>query len=115
MTDCITEDKVGVKIIRFTGDLTISRAHEVKLALFESLEGAERIEVDLSSVEEVDLACLQLFCSAHRTSGKLGKSFSIGGASGMFDKAARDAGYHRICGCSRGAGSPCLFGARGMR
>ena len=103
MTDCITEDKVGVRIIRFTGDLTISRAHEVKLALLESLEGAERIEVDL--------ACLQLFCSAHRTSGKLGKSFSIGGVSGAFENAARDAGYHLICGCGRDTGSPCLFGA----
>jgi anti-anti-sigma regulatory factor len=82
----------------------------VKSALVESLKGAERIEVDLASVEEVDLSCLQLFCSAHRTSGGLGKSFSIGGVSGAFDRAARDAGYRLIGGCGRDAGSPCLFG-----
>jgi anti-anti-sigma regulatory factor len=109
MTDRVTEDKMGVRIIRFTGDLTISRAEEVKSALLESLKGAERIEVDLASVEEADLSRLQLLCSAHRTSGRLGKSFSIGGVSDAFDKAARGAGYHLICGCGLGAGGPCLF------
>ena len=71
--DCITEDRMGVRIVRLTGDLTISRADEMRSALLESLKGAEHIEIDLSSVEDADLSCLQLLCSAHRTSKHLGK------------------------------------------
>jgi len=110
MTDCITEEKMGVRIIRFTGDLTISRADEVKSALLESLKGAERIEIDLASVEEADLACLQLFCSAHRTSKHLGKFFGLrDNAAGSFKQAVRSAGYARSSGCVLDTNDQCIW------
>ncbi len=110
MTDCITEDKLGVRIIRFTGDLTISRADEVKSTLLESLKGAERIEIDLASVEEADLACLQLFCSAHRTSKHLGKFFGLrDNAVGSFKQAVRSAGYARSGGCVLDTDNQCIW------
>ena len=110
MTDCITEDKLGVRIIRFTGDLTISRADEVKSALLESLKGAERIEVDLSSVEETDLSCLQLFCSAHRTSKHLGKFFGLrDNTAGLFKRTVRSAGYARSSGCVLDTDNQCIW------
>jgi anti-anti-sigma regulatory factor len=96
----IAENKKGVRILRFTGDLTISRACEVKTALLESLKEAEGVEVDLSSVGEADLSCLQVLCSAHRTSKRLGRSFGLGdNASGAFKQAVRRGlcTFQRMC------------------
>lgn len=110
MTDCITEDKMGVRILRFTGDLTVSRADEVKSALLESMKEAEHIEIDLSSVSEADLSCLQLFCSAHRTSKQLGKFFRLSNnAAGAFKEAVKSAGYARSSGCVLDTDKECLW------
>jgi anti-anti-sigma regulatory factor len=110
MTDCITEDKRGVRIIRFTGDLTISRAGEMKSILLESLDGAEHIEIDLASVEEADLACLQLLCSAHRTSKHLGKVLGLcDDTAGSFKRAVRRAGYARSGGCVLDTDNQCIW------
>jgi anti-anti-sigma regulatory factor len=105
-----TKDKTGVRIIRLTGNLTISRADEMKSMLLESLEGVEHIEIDLSSVEEADLACLQLLCSAHRTSKRLGKVLKLcDGASGSFKQAVRRAGYARSSGCVLDTDNQCMW------
>ena len=110
MTDCITEDKMGVRIIHLTGDLTIARADEVKSALLESLKAAEHIEIDLASVEETDLACLQLFCSAHRTSKHLGKFFGLRDSGvGSFKRTVRSAGYARSSGCVLDTNNQCIW------
>ena len=110
MTDCMAEDKMGKRIIRFTGNLTISRADEMKSILLESLEGVEHIEIDLSSVEEADLACLQLLCSAHRTSKHLGKVLGLcDGAAGSFKRTVRIAGYARSSGCVLDTDNQCIW------
>jgi anti-anti-sigma regulatory factor len=110
MTDRKTKGKRGKRIIRFTGDLTISQAEEMKSILLESFEGAEHIEIDLSSVEEADLACLQLLCSAHRTSKHLGKVFGLGdNIAGPFKQAVRRAGYARSSGCVLDTDNQCMW------
>ncbi len=116
MTDCMAEDKMGKRIIRFTGNLTISRADEMKSILLESLEGVEHIEIDLSSVEEADLACLQLLCSAHRTSKHLGKAFGLcGGAAGSLKRTVRIAGYARSSGCVLDTDNQCIWNEERFR
>jgi anti-anti-sigma regulatory factor len=101
---------MGVRIIRFAGDLTVSRAHEMKSALLESLKGAERIEVDLALIEEADLSCLQLLCSAHRTSKHLGKVFGFrDNATASFKQAVRSAGYTRSSGCVLDTDNQCIW------
>jgi anti-anti-sigma regulatory factor len=106
----IVEDRLGERTLRLTGDLTISRADEMKSALLESLKGAERIEIDLSSVEDADLSCLQLLCSAHRTSKHLGKFFRLcDNAADAFKQAVRSAGYARSSGCVLDADNQCLW------
>ena len=105
-----TEDKTGARIVRFTGDLTISRMDEMKTSLLASLKEAERVEIDLSSVEEADLACLQVLCSAHRTSKRLGRFFGLGdNASGAFKQAVRSAGYARSGGCMFDTADQCIW------
>ncbi len=106
----MVEDRSGVRTLHLTGNLTISRADDMRSAISESLKDADYIEIDLSSVEEADLACLQLLCSAHRTSKHLGKSFGFSDSlADSFKHAVRSAGYARSGGCALDTGNECLW------
>jgi ABC-type transporter Mla MlaB component len=63
--------------LRLEGALTISRAAELRGILLQSLDRSGTVEIDLDKIEEIDLACLQILCSAHRTAVRDGKSLSI--------------------------------------
>lgn len=56
------------------GEMTIYTATEIKLRLMEALTRAERLEVDLSAVTEVDTAGVQLLILAKQEAVRLGKS-----------------------------------------
>lgn len=57
--------------LRIEGEMTIYRAEELKRALIAPLLNAERLEVDLSGVTEVDSVGLQLLLLAKRTARSL--------------------------------------------
>lgn len=57
--------------LRIEGEMTIYRAEELKRALIGPLLQAERLEVDLSGVTEVDSVGLQLLMLAKRTASSL--------------------------------------------
>ncbi len=61
------QDKAGGRgrTLRLEGALTIETASELKHVLLQALETAEPLEMDMSAVESVDLACVQVLCSAH--------------------------------------------------
>ena len=76
------------------GDMTVQRAGELKAALIEALDKATHLVIDLENITDADLSCLQLFCSAHRTSLKLNKSVSLSeNAPQMFWDIVKKAGY----------------------
>jgi anti-anti-sigma factor len=56
------------------GEMTIYTATEIKLRLMEALARAERLDVDLSAVTEVDTAGVQLLILAKQEAVRLGKS-----------------------------------------
>lgn len=80
----------GTAILKVEGELTVSRANELKKALLNSLTKSKKIEIDLDEVTAVDLAALQLLCSAHRTADKQGKKLSIKEPSSAAYLEARD-------------------------
>ena len=63
----------GKAFLKPDGELTVARAADLKDALVKSIEKADTIEINLADASLVDLACLQLLCSAHRTAAKKGK------------------------------------------
>ncbi|MFG1495930.1 STAS domain-containing protein [Saccharospirillum sp. HFRX-1] len=50
----------GVSHVSITGEMTIYSAAEMKAPLLEAVQAAPSVEVDLSQVEELDTAGLQL-------------------------------------------------------
>jgi len=97
-------------VLRLKGSLTIERAHELKQTLLEALRSNERIVLELEGVTEIDLSCLQLLCSAHRTSLRLDRQLTLHGErSEALRMAVRDAGFPRILGCHENPDRGCLW------
>ncbi len=93
------------------GELNVQHAAEFKDALTKALDEVDRLEINFDTVTEVDLACLQLLCSAHKTCMKANKTLSITGhQSEALRKAIEDAGYERHKGCkAAGDKKQCLW------
>lgn len=105
-----TEWQGNIKVVTLEGDLTIQRACELKERLLDALRSSSHTLVDLSRATSVDLSCLQVLCSAHRTSLKLGKELNIGdGYSEEFKKAVNDFGYKRNRSCVKDCDAGCLW------
>ena len=91
--------------------LTIQRAAEFKDTLMKALSSVDRLEVSLDTVTEVDLACLQLLCAAHRFCIRTNKTLIIFHEHAeALHKALRDAGFKRRKGCKNAGGNcECLW------
>jgi hypothetical protein len=64
--------------------------------------------------DEVDLAFLQLLCSAHRTAVSAGKLLRLdAGSSPLFLRQLAAAGFVRHSGCMLDCGNSCLWVAAG--
>lgn len=61
----------------FQGELTVSHVAQLHEDLIMALNGAEKIELDMQAVTEIDTSVLQLFCSAHKTAVKMQKSIEL--------------------------------------
>jgi anti-anti-sigma regulatory factor len=97
-------------VLKLVGNWTIERANELKGALLEALNSAESIVIDLEGLTCLDLSAMQLFCSAHRTSLRLGKHLALHGQeSETFKRVLRDAGFVRTSGCHSDPDKKCLW------
>ncbi|MEN6620983.1 MAG: STAS domain-containing protein [Smithella sp.] len=92
------------------GNLTISQACTTRDEIHKALKNTRHVELDMESVEEVDLSFLQLLCSAHRTSLSLDKILSIKGTiPEVFKKSIEDNGFMRERGCKMDSTNTCLW------
>lgn len=89
--------------------LTIEDAAELKTAIADAFAATIHLYIDLSQVKEIDLCCLQLFCSAHRTAVSAGKTLALRNAGEGFGESSRNAGYLRHVGCMPDVGHDCLW------
>jgi anti-anti-sigma regulatory factor len=75
MATFLLEDKGLVA----TGRLGIQDASRLKELLMEAYLTREEVQLDLSGAESVDLACMQVLCSANRSFREAGKPFCLAG------------------------------------
>jgi anti-anti-sigma regulatory factor len=88
---------------------TLQEAGDLKEKLWESLRLSSELVIDLEEVKEIDLACLQLLCSAHRTAVLLGKQLVLTKPPQGFRAFAAEAGFSRHVNCVRGGKARCLW------
>ena len=98
--------------LAWQGDLTVQNAASVKAAILEAAQN-DRLVLDCAGVTEIDVAGLQLLCSAHRTFAISGKQFRLAGRTASFEKGVRESGYARDKGCRLDPDGSCLWVAGG--
>ena len=100
----------GKAYLRPEGNLTVVRAADFKEALLNSIDKADTIEINLADVTGIDLACLQLLCSAHRTALSKEKTFAVKDPSIPFYLEARkNSGFVFDKPCSYSSTGDCLW------
>lgn len=112
MIDFKVEQSNGVEVLVVEGDLTIRHANELKAILMKSLNGLDLLALNFEKATEVDLSCLQLLCSAHRTAVRSGRRLILTrDRSEALKRAIEDAGYSRQRGCVLDRDSSCFWKA----
>ena len=64
-------------VIHLMGRLDIEHARELASILRSELDERTRITVNAEQLDSCDIACLQVLCSAHRYSRRLGKELVL--------------------------------------
>jgi anti-anti-sigma factor len=106
----IEEDQAGSLCVRVEGDLTVQQASELKACLLEALNRARLVRIDLSGVEDMDLTCLQLLCSAHKTALATEKKLVLeNDGRERFGPLFSSAGFPRSKGCAMDVDTSCLW------
>lgn len=97
------------------GSLTVPYATQLKSLLMQGLEQAETVVISFENIDDIDLATIQLLCSAHRMSVKLNKRLLFGGSMpDQFVQAVDRAGFRRHIGCALDAQKNCIWAAIGQ-
>lgn len=110
MSDFSLEQSGEVAVLSINGAMTVDNSLELKELLLRALNGADHVVFDLEKVTDVDLSCLQILCSAHRTSARLNKKVTLGGIRAeVFLKAVECAGFERHTGCIYDTAKTCLW------
>lgn len=106
-----TYDPSGdVGILALNGKLTVDRAAELKKFLMKSMENANHVIIQIEKVTEVDISCLQLLCSAHRTFLNLNKNLVLNRpGNGIFTDTVKAAGYSRLKACNLSPDKSCFW------
>ncbi|MBF0559702.1 MAG: STAS domain-containing protein [Nitrospirae bacterium] len=107
------EDPGNVGVLTIEGDISIQNAEELKSNFICALHSVDKVFVNVEKVSDVDEYCLELFCSAHRTSVRLQKTFSFNSCiSEPFRRVIADAGFKRHVGCLLDVYKTCLWADR---
>lgn len=97
-------------VLKLQGDWTIERAGDLKPALLEALGNGEHIVIDMEGLTGMDLSIMQLLCSAHRKSIRLGRQFGFSERKPeTLKRIVRDAGLVRTIGCHKDPCRGCLW------
>lgn len=89
--------------------LTIAQVSRIRECLLEGFTEAEQLVLDLTAVIEVDLAGLQLLCSAHRFAVLHDKGLTVTGGNERIRSLVQTAGFVRGTPCTIGKDAPCCW------
>lgn len=99
-------------VITLKGELTLPNAEELRSALIKALIDSDDISIAVESVRGVDLSCLQLLCSVHRSGVRLKKRVAFTGTlPKIFRNMIEAAGFSRLSGCKLDTEKTCLWAA----
>jgi anti-anti-sigma factor len=102
------EDEIQTVVLN--GELTIQRSHEVKEMLLTQLMPKRILNLELAQVTSIDVAGLQLLCSAHRTAqARSGDIHFILPLPASLREAVQAAGFERHCDCRMDRNHTCLW------
>lgn len=108
--DTKREDEGGLVVLE--GELTLTRAEELKGRFLRALAGAGTVTVRFGEVSDADLSFMQLLCSLCRSAARERKKVSFGnGLPRVLLEAATTAGFTRLKGCMQGDEQHCLWAA----
>jgi anti-anti-sigma regulatory factor len=99
----ITKESTGSDsiVLLIRGELTIAGVTELREAILQGFDEAERLEIDVEEVSEIDFFALQMICSAHRTSVLRKKLLTWSGAKPTtVAQVIKKSGFSRHCGCN---------------
>ncbi len=74
------EQNSSRRTLKLAGALNIERASSLKAELAAALSASSEVFADLSAIEDLDLACLQVFYAAHKQALARGKIFHFTGS-----------------------------------
>ena len=96
----LTLELAGTQAVIILEDaLTLRHADEIRQVLMKALVDADEIAITFRNVTDVDLSCLQLLCSAHRSAVRFNKRLKFAGsAPPLFRRSMEAAGYPRLTG-----------------
>ncbi len=104
------KERSGSGIVRLEGELNIQDAVRLKETLAEAFAHAKTLSLDLSGMTGIDVACMQVLCSAHKTFMRSNKSFAVQGrGTTSFERSVKDGGYTRTSGCHEDKKCTCLW------
>ena len=96
--------------IQICGRLAIDTAAELHVLLRSELETANRLTLDLSALETMDLTGIQLLCSACRTATSTGKRFDLSPPpSTAVRQLIVELGLQRYTTCKHNTDIPCIW------
>jgi anti-anti-sigma factor len=100
----------STSVLKLKGRCTVEHATDLRAVLIDTLTSREQLVVTLEEVDALDLSCLQLLCSAHRTSLDRNGSFILGGTvPEAFRRIVDAAGYCRAVSCPHDSDTDCLW------
>jgi anti-anti-sigma factor len=109
LTHTVSNDGTTVTIT-VAGKLAIDTASELHQLLLDQSSSVQKVQLDLSNLDWIDLSGLQLICSACRTSLDNQKHFNfLGCMSPDIKKTISDSGLQRQTTCKHNADLPCIW------
>lgn len=104
------KERSGSGTVRLEGELNIQNAGRLKETLVKAFAEVEALSLDLGGVTGIDIACMQVLCSAHKTFLTSNKSFTVRGrVAPSFERSVRDGGYATTAGCDADPQCTCLW------
>lgn len=91
------------------GPMTVEDATELHQALRDAVSSSDIVVINLEETSDIDLASLQLLCSAHKTALKKKKDLRFINLASEVRERIDKAGYIHNRGCLDGGASECLW------
>jgi anti-anti-sigma regulatory factor len=105
----MNDEKEQINLV-LTGDLKIEQAQALRDTLLQAWEEDKNVILNIDQVNDVDVACLQVFCAAHRTFLKSGSRLIFNGPlPSLFQSSVEEAGFGRERGCTLNRTKTCLW------